>query len=385
MLIQNGQPKKPNANQKTPMRTDSLFADIVTRLAAHPENVATEALAYILRRYPAVWQPLRKWLALTQIELPDRLLFSTQVTDQGDDAIPDLVGASPETGKPIFVIESKFWAGLTPHQPTTYLRRLVAGTPGIVLAISPKKRFETLWPKLLRACDEGQIAYGAASPVVSGLRFVSVGPSHALVLTTWEAILGIMNSDAAARSDVELAGDVEQLNGLAERMDSSAFLPLVPGDLSRQFGLRAVQYADMVESIVKVLRRDHGADITGLSAGRTLYSIGRYFKLQHLGLFLTFAADIWAKFGETPLWLRVKYRSGEPGQDALWPTPPWLREALIDAFPGDPDRIRQTTDGLYVSIELKTYADQETVIAHAVEQILHVLRSTAVGSTSHEK
>lgn len=367
------------------MRNDSLFAEIVTRRFPHPENIATEALAYILRRHPAVWKPLCSWFELSKVALPDRLLFSTQVTDEADDGIPDLVGSSPETGNPILIIESKFWAGLTSHQPATYLQRLAPNKSAMVLVIAPTLRFETLWPKLLRACDEHGITYGAAADVAHGLRSTSVGSSHALALATWESLLSILRHDADARGDDDLAGDVEQLNGLAARMDSSAFLPLVPGDLSRQFGQRAVQYADMVESIVRVLRRDHGADITGLSAGRTQYSIGRYFRLHHLGLFLAYAADLWAKFGETPLWLRVRYRSGEPRPNEEWPTPSWLHETVAKAFPGDPDRVRETNDGVYVSIELKTYADQETVIGYAVEQILRVLKVTAERSASHQQ
>jgi hypothetical protein len=57
--------------------------------------------------------------------------------------IPDLVGATTD-GTGVLLVESKFWAPLTPNQPIGYLRRLPVDREGMVLFIAPEGRYETL-------------------------------------------------------------------------------------------------------------------------------------------------------------------------------------------------------------------------------------------------
>ena len=42
------------------------------------------------------------------------------------------------------MVESKFWAPLTPNQPIGYLRRLPVDREGMVLFIAPEGRYGTL-------------------------------------------------------------------------------------------------------------------------------------------------------------------------------------------------------------------------------------------------
>ena len=61
---------------------------------------------------------------------------------------PDLVGRT-EHGEELLLIEAKFWAGLTEHQPITYLQRLPPG--GALLFVVPEARLPSIWNELLSA------------------------------------------------------------------------------------------------------------------------------------------------------------------------------------------------------------------------------------------
>ena len=96
----------------------------VTAFSAHPENLATEALNYVLRRTPSARAALIQFCAIGA-SLPPDLAFQTQVA--GDDqTIPDLVGTDADNVARL-VIEAKFWAGLTERQPVQYLQRVRQG------------------------------------------------------------------------------------------------------------------------------------------------------------------------------------------------------------------------------------------------------------------
>lgn len=123
----------------------SVLGHLALAFAPSPENLATEALAYVLGRSRSARDTL-SGLAWDLTSLPPTpLVFHTQA-GRSDGSIPDLVGEDVY-GNQHLVIEAKFWAGLTDRQPINYLDRLP--TPGgLVLVIAPERRFETLWPEL---------------------------------------------------------------------------------------------------------------------------------------------------------------------------------------------------------------------------------------------
>lgn len=65
---------------------------------------------------------------------------------------PDLVGRDVE-GRYLLIVESKFWAPLTLNQPATYIDRLPADKPALLLFIAPASRMRTLWLELLSRCN----------------------------------------------------------------------------------------------------------------------------------------------------------------------------------------------------------------------------------------
>src|SRR5579859_5516231 len=136
----------------------SLFGHLAHRFSTHPENLATEALNYVLASSEPAARALLSLLAEIEPGLPLDLSFETQVVGE-DDARPDLVGKHPELGS-VLILEAKFWAGLTAHQPVTYLTRLPRQHPAVLMVMAPGLRFQTLWTELADRCAAAGVAVG---------------------------------------------------------------------------------------------------------------------------------------------------------------------------------------------------------------------------------
>lgn len=128
------------------MNQYSLLARVAPGLTTQFENLATESLLYLLQRYGEAREAFVELASTVGYAGPRDLQFSTQVHMQHGN-IPDLVGAT-EDGTNVLLVESKFWASLTPNQPTGYLDRLPADSEGMVLFIAPEGRYESLWQGL---------------------------------------------------------------------------------------------------------------------------------------------------------------------------------------------------------------------------------------------
>src|SRR5579864_8489638 len=101
----------------------TLFAHIIA-MHSHPENVATEALSFILGESQVARRALVQVLNSVADGFTSELSFATQVRSD-DGGRPNIVG-SDSRGRSMLVIEAKFWAGLTDRQPVAYVQSLPA-------------------------------------------------------------------------------------------------------------------------------------------------------------------------------------------------------------------------------------------------------------------
>ena len=98
----------------------TVFSHIVQkRLSRENENVATEALAYILGYSKPARNGMIKLLQGVVPEMPE-LRFQTQQTEAN--SRPDMWGYFEN--EPRVFIENKFWANLTENQPVAYIEIL---------------------------------------------------------------------------------------------------------------------------------------------------------------------------------------------------------------------------------------------------------------------
>ena len=125
----------------------SLLSFIARRHTVGREDVATDALSFILSRSNSAKR------ALSELLGDDRgPLQVAAARPWGADAlgaIPDLA-CFDEDDNLVALIESKFWAPLTHHQPVTYWERLPVDRPAVLLFLAPDYRIDSgsLWDSL---------------------------------------------------------------------------------------------------------------------------------------------------------------------------------------------------------------------------------------------
>ncbi len=358
------------------MSDNTLLSELATRLSSHPENVATEALCYLLGQ-AGCRSAMKTFLATTGQDLPDNLSYRTQAWSK-DTAIPDLVGCNSE-GMERLIIEAKFWAGLTPNQPVTYLKRLPEDGLGILLVLAPSLRLPTLWDKLANRCTEADLTLDP--PVEAGpeFRYSRRGPNHVLALVSWRAVLAEFGRSAEQAGMSALLSDIDQLRGLCERMDGEAFLPLTDADLAPAFGRRIQQFADLVDATVAELVSNHGVDTKGLTTGGKQATYGRYFITNGIALFLGLSPSYWARYGETPLWVQVYERIPEKS----WTASDRIREKLKRLYSDRPSFLMELEGQCNVAIDLPIGVDQQDVIESIIEQIKRIAETCGV-EQAHE-
>ena len=112
------------------------------------EDIATEALAYILNESSASRQALDSLLRDGGVNVPPITGVKTQVNGPRGIRV-DLVCNSDGNQRPPVLIEVKFSATLTRNQPNNYLQWLLDnGNESVLLFIAPEARIKLLWPEL---------------------------------------------------------------------------------------------------------------------------------------------------------------------------------------------------------------------------------------------
>jgi hypothetical protein len=296
---------------------ESLLAEVALRLARSPEDVATEALAYVLTRSDEA----RKVLAAKAADWAGKSLrvIATVRSQAGADegSRPD-IELQDSSGVPVVVVENKFWAGLTNAQPVSYIKRL-EGLDGAVWFVAPSQRLPFLWddlvgrasavfPETTRLLDQPEI------------KIARVDRRRILALTSWVFLLGQVRTALESSGDSHLLSDLRQLAGLALRMESAGFLPLTASDLSGPTARHVIQFCQVVDGVVESLQRSSIASTKGLRATGSFASYGRYLKLHGHGCQILFNAGMWNDHGRSPVWLRVSgpdWKHSEAAEHAM--------------------------------------------------------------------
>ena len=174
-----------------------------------------------------------------------------------------------------------------------------------------------------------------------------------------------MDARLASSGEDEARADLQQLAGLCDRMDSDAFLPIRPEELSPLVGKRVVQYCSIVDEVVAKLVRNSVGDNKGLRATTGPGRYGRFLRLRGNGCVFYFFAQGWANYRETPLWLWVR--------DHNWRTTGEMSTALLPLEREVPSRLVTDSEGeLLIPLFLLTGAERDDVVSDLVTQITSV-------------
>ena len=180
------------------------------------EDAVVDALGHILSRSEAA----RSALATTLREGGTAVgtiagVRSEDVVVEGE--CPSLAGLDEE-GVVRVLVQPVVWAGLSKGQPNAYFKGLPLDRPAALLFVAPAARLARLWPELCRRADEQFTIIGATTP--GDLRAATVsGGERRLMLTSWDALLGLMERVVSGAGDGDSKASIRQLRGMIDRGD----------------------------------------------------------------------------------------------------------------------------------------------------------------------
>ena len=283
-----------------------LLSHIVSRWSNRTEDIAVDALGFILSRSRAARAALQSVIETAVHDIGELSGAKTQVT--GDDgARPDLAVFGPG-GNERVIVEAKFWAELTENQPGTYLARLPDDdAASALLFVAPEKRLESLWIELRRRMQYETVT--STSTEHDGLKCLPVGNGQRfLMLTSWRLMLDRMLTSAIATEDL-IASDIQQLQSLCEQQDATAFLPIKAEEFAPAIPRRIRQLNQLIDDVVSRVRAQRLVNTAGLKATPQRYGYGCYLRLgsedadRWGGAWFGVNLELWAEVADTPVWL----------------------------------------------------------------------------------
>lgn len=280
----------------------TLFSYIIQkRFSNANEDVATEALAYILSRSKSAQTGFMKMIRGLVPEMP-QLAFYTQYAHE--QIRPDMVGRDDDN--PRVFIENKFWAGLTENQPIAYLKYLAqAQETCALLMIVPDAREQSVWRELCRRLETDKLSYVKIAPPagLSEACKTEIGPF--LALTSWRKVLAALEVEMS--DDPDAKNDLNQLRSLCESADNQAFLPLSASALTNQETPSfLLQLMSLVQALKEASISQQILTTKGLQPQSSWERMGQYAKFvdtENLGIWFGVHFQLWLEFGDTPLWV----------------------------------------------------------------------------------
>jgi hypothetical protein len=148
------------------------------------------------------------------------------------------------------ILEGKFNAPLTRHQPCGYIKLSRRYNAGLVLFVVPEARKYLLWKKLLEGCRTN---ISSKSPASNVMFWEELSRNHYIAITTWDTVLRRL--ERACTNELERVNDIKQLQGLTNAMDIDVFRPLRETDIKQDIARRFNSYLDLPRDILAEAER----------------------------------------------------------------------------------------------------------------------------------
>ena len=345
----------------------SILSEVVGKHAKQIENICSESLALIINDSPSAQAAFRAYVfssSSNTIKLNEKLLVSTQVTSKRDASIPDLKINDGSSGT--YLLEAKFWAGLTDHQPNTYLER-IASTGGALLFLAPERRVPSLKNEVASKMELAGVSYQ-----MHGEGYV-VNQVHIFFLC-WGALLSALWTSATNTSDQTSLHNIFQLKALVDKIDSEAFLPFEHQLFTPAAGTQRDQMVDLLDMLVDANKTI--LDTSKLTYGGGKYTYQRFFRLfnKHGG-YMLYSSNLWKKYSDTPLFMCISAIAW--GKDVELPEMPHFEFALKRAgikYHSN-EEINTNYPALAIPLFVKTGVSKEVVYQDLQGQLEHILES----------
>ena len=193
----------------------SLLSFIARRHTVGREDVATDALSFILSRSNSAKRALSEFLSADDGSLDIEKTCTRGANAIG--AIPDLA-CFDEDNNLVALVESKFWAPLTHHQPVNYWEGLPADRPAVLLFLAPAWRINSggLWEELVgRLRNARHTNWDTPHRRESLITASATNGERRLMLTSWDLLLDRLAQRAKDDCDNQACFEIAELQGLA--------------------------------------------------------------------------------------------------------------------------------------------------------------------------
>lgn len=346
-----------------PMET--VFSHIISKRYSHSyEDVATDALAYILEHHDLAHKNMMEFLQKIIPKIPN-LFYRSQVTEGS--IRPDICGIAD--GKTSIFIENKFWAGLTENQPIAYLNELANyEQPTMLLFIVSGAREQTMIVELTRRLNEGELEFSEiASDNKAIVWYVKTGIGPYLILSSWPRLIKVLrkNEDESTK----LSHDLMLLESLCDAADIDKFIPFSAAYLNDQTTPAVLlQLGQVIRDSVEMGLREGLLDKSGLNETSSWDKFGRYFSFREkhfVGVWYGIDYKLWKTYGVSPLWLVFSTTDFGRAYEV---------RGLLENQNNEANFFVKLPDGsLALAINLLTGADKDQVTKDIVNQFRNIL------------
>ncbi|PEN04744.1 hypothetical protein CRI93_14640 [Longimonas halophila] len=333
-----------------------LFSHVASKVGHNTEDLATEALFYILQSDEVLLEAFVAHVndvSGATLEADMRLATQKTTTDGGR---PDLIGWVRGSERRLFV-ESKFGASLSGNQPTGYLDELESESGSVLLLLVPDRRKLPIWREVASKCAED----GYTPEVDASTYHIHFDSGQHLSITTWSKVLNILEQAALNHSAIEAAEDLRQLRALCEQQGSGVFRPFKENEFDPWIAERIIDLHDIVDDLKGSLESQSTAwNVTSKKV--TLSNMNYRFFATLFGCEAEIGVRYrwWAKRGLSPLWMRLftgNRKTQYRGKELLeWPRP---------VFEGDDFGPTH----LLIPFETPTGLGRQDVVRHLVDQL----------------
>ena len=325
----------------------TLLSFVAQRHTIGLEDVATDALSFILSRSDSARRELADFLGSDSGPLPIESAQPWAIDAHG--AVPDLACLDQDGGV-VALIESKFWAPLTRHQPVTYWEGLPNDKLSVLLFLAPDYRIkpDSLWDELVVRLQNAGHELNPANVDPSLITASSKEGQRHLMLTSWRFLLDRMAGRALADKDWQASFEISELLGLSARA--------ISGDNPQ----RDANLRRLIANAVGRIEQAGWADTEGLTVGQSRgYYYGRYLCLAGAYAWLGIEYKAIEQMPDKPLWLLFYSNNGQVPVDQV--------RQLLGSLgePGLEWRRREVC----VPIDLPEGADREATLTAVVAQL----------------
>jgi hypothetical protein len=301
---------------------DSLIGYIAQSHGIGRENLATELLAQILRSSKGT--VLQEFFAHYGLVLSASADYQVQIQKRGKESrcIPD-IQIQDEDENIRALVESKFQAGFTYHQPNSYVKEVRKGD--LLLFVVPRSRQRLAFDRLLDL-SRSVLGHGTVCSDSSGSTKALID-GRILEVTSWEDILNVLQQTVSKHYPVTIqqrvTSDIDQLRRFCEVADKETFAPLTANEI------RGVGISTLLRHLTWITReliarcidknivqpKAESSKRTSKNRLRADFDSSLFFgqnlQLCAVDIWIGFWSWAWEDLPESPLWIEFSPRDQE--------------------------------------------------------------------------